>query len=236
MKYQSDKTDLVCQAIEEARVEFLPLEKSGVNNFFKNKKGDPHLYSTLDNIVDACMPALYKHKLSVVYQVQIMSTETSLENVLTTTITHLPSNQFILSATTLGNQTAKSQDVGSAITYLRRYQIQAMLNLEADFEDDGNLASGNKANETSTGSGMPKRQYVLFDAKGKIHSRVNSFITYVKSLNEQSMKKHHEWASVTIIQLQDMIAWAEELPKEHSKNANSMITKCNSLIKFIKGE
>jgi hypothetical protein len=33
-----------------------------------------------------------------------------------------------------------------------------------------------------------------------------------------------------------MIAWAEELPKEHSKNANSMITKCNSLIKFIKGE
>ena len=238
MKYQSDKTSSVCQAIEDARLEFLPLEKSGVNNYFKNKKGDPHLYSTLDNIFDACMPALHKHKLSVVYQVQIMSTDTSLENVLTTTITHLPSSQFILSATTLGNQTAKSQDVGSAITYLRRYQIQAMLNLEADFEDDGNLASNNKEKNgtSSTIGGMPKRQYVLFDAKGKIHSRVNSFVTYVKSLNEQSMKKHHEWASVTIIQLQDMISWAEELPKDHSKNANSMIKTCNNLIKFIKGE
>ena len=58
MNYQSEQTNLVCQAIEDARLEFLPLEKSGVNNFFKNKKGDPHLYSTLDNIFDACMPAL----------------------------------------------------------------------------------------------------------------------------------------------------------------------------------
>jgi hypothetical protein len=33
MKYQSDKTDIVCQAIEDARQEFLPLEKSGVNNY-----------------------------------------------------------------------------------------------------------------------------------------------------------------------------------------------------------
>ena len=54
MKYESDQTNLVLQAIEDARQEFLPLEKSGVNNFFKNKKGEPHLYSTLDNIFDAC--------------------------------------------------------------------------------------------------------------------------------------------------------------------------------------
>ncbi len=243
MKYQSDLTAVVCQAIEDARLEFMPLEKNGVNNYFKNKKGDPHLYSTLDDIFNACMPSLHKHKLSVMYQVQIFQTETSLENVLTTTITHLPSMQFISSATTLGNQTAKSQDVGSAITYLRRYQIQAMLNLEADFEDDGNSASGRVGKEaniieqtTSAKVEMPKREYVLFDAKGKISSRVNSFLTYIKTLNEHSMKKHHEWSSITIIQLQDMVSWAEKLPKEHKKNADSMITKCNNLIQFIKGE
>ena len=242
MKYQSDLTAVVCQAIEDARLEFMPLEKNGVNNYFKNKKGDPHLYSTLDDIFNACMPSLHKHKLSVMYQVQIFRTDTSLENVLTTTITHLPSMQFISSATTLGNQTAKSQDVGSAITYLRRYQIQAMLNLEADFEDDGNSASGRVGKEANIidintkKKEMPKREYVQFDSKGKIASRVSSFLTYIKTLNEQSMKKHHEWCSVTIIQLQDMISWAEELPKEHEKNANSMITKCNNLIKFIKGE
>ena len=37
MKYQSENINLVLQAIEDARLEFMPIEKSGVNNFFKNK-------------------------------------------------------------------------------------------------------------------------------------------------------------------------------------------------------
>jgi hypothetical protein len=241
MKYQSDKTDIVCQAIEDARQEFLPLEKSGVNNYFKNKKGDPHLYSTLDNIFDACMPALHKHKLSVVYQVRILERVHGIENILTTTISHIPSNQFILSATTLGNQSAKSQDVGSAITYLRRYQIQAMLNLEADFEDDGNSASGNKTGEsniieTKDKVSIPNRQYISYDSLGKSTSKYSNFTSYITYLNPHKMKQHHAWCSVTIIQLQDIISWAEELPEKYSKSGKNMITKCQNQIKFIKGE
>ena len=243
MNYQSEQTNLVCQAIEDARLEFLPLQKDGVNNYFKNKKGDPHLYSTLDNIFDACMPALHKYKLSVVYQVRILETNGGVENVITTTITHLPSTQFILSATTLGNQTAKSQDVGSAITYLRRYQIQAMLNLEADFEDDGNSASGRVGKEsniidTKDKADLPKRKYNLFDQHGKVGNVCSSFGTYLGEINKttNTMMNHHAWCSVTIIQLQDIMGWAEELPKEHLRSANTMIKKCKEQIKFIKGE
>lgn len=243
MNYQSEKTNLVLQAIEDARQEFSPLEKSGVNAFFKNKKGDPHMYSTLDNIFDACMPALHKHKLSVVYQVQIMQTANTLENVLTTTITHLPSNQFITSCSTLGNQSAKSQDVGSAITYLRRYQIQAMLNLEADFEDDGNLASGNKGGESNIidkkeNNTMPKRKYVLFNKDGNIASSVSAFGTYLGELNKAitMIKGNHSCCSATIIQLQDITLWAEGLGKQHKKNATTMIKKCQQYIKLFKGE
>lgn len=243
MNYQSEKTNLVLQAIEDARQEFSPLEKSGVNAFFKNKKGDPHMYSTLDNIFDACMPALHAHKLSVVYQVQIMQTANTLENVLTTTITHLPSNQFITSCSTLGNQSAKSQDVGSAITYLRRYQIQAMLNLEADFEDDGNLASGNKGGESNIidkkeNNTMPKRKYVLFNKDGNIASSVSAFGTYLGELNKAitMIKSNHSCCSATIIQLQDIKLWAEELGEQHKKNATTMIKKCEQYIKLFKGE
>jgi len=243
MNYQSEKTNLVLQAIEDARQEFSPLEKSGVNAFFKNKKGDPHMYSTLDNIFDACMPALHKHKLSVVYQVQIMQTANALENVLTTTITHLPSNQFVTSCSTLGNQSAKSQDVGSAITYLRRYQIQAMLNLEADFEDDGNLASSNKGGESNIidkkeNNTMPKRKYVLFNKDGNIASSVSAFGTYLGELNKAitMIKGNHSCCSATIIQLQDITLWAEGLGKQHSKNATTMIKKCDQYIKLFKGE
>ena len=241
MNYQSEQTNLVCQAIEDARLEFFPLEKSGVNNYFKNKKGDPHLYSTLDNIFDACMPALHKYKLSVVYQVRILEANNGIENIITTTITHLASSQYILSATTLGNQTAKSQDVGSAITYLRRYQIQAMLNLEADFEDDGNVASGRVGKEsniieTKEKVTLPSRKYVGFDKNGNSVSTWTSFTNYLSNLNAPQMKEHHAWCSVSIIHLQDVVSWAKELPKEHSRSSNAMIKKCDEQIKFIKGE
>lgn len=36
------------------------------------------------------------------------------------------------------------QDLGSAITYLRRYSIQAVLGIAAEEDDDGNRASGNR--------------------------------------------------------------------------------------------
>ena len=238
MKYQSDNTTLVLQAIEDARQTFMPLEKNGVNNFFKNKKGEPHYYSTLDDIFNACLPSLSANKLSVTYQCQILRTETSLENILTTTITHMPSGQYILSATTLGNQTAKSQDVGSAITYLRRYQIQAMLNLEADFEHDGNLASGRTGKDSNIleTKEKPKRDYVLYDENGEVKSIVNSFATYVNEIT--TIQKHHACSSVTIIQLQDIYSWAEKLSEkdEWKKTANSIMTKCKQIIKVIKGE
>ena len=245
MKYQSDNTTLVLQAIEDARQTFMPLEKNGVNNFFKNKKGEPHYYSTLDDIFNACLPSLSANKLSVTYQCQILRTETSLENILTTTITHMPSGQYILSATTLGNQTAKSQDVGSAITYLRRYQIQAMLNLEADFEDDGNLASGRTGKnsnvlETREATEKPKRDFVLYDEKGETKTVVNSFSVYMGELTKAipMIKKSHACSSVTIIQLQDIYGWAEMLSekKEHKVGANSVMRKCKDYIKLIKGE
>jgi len=44
------------------------------------------------------------------------------------------------------------QGLGSEITYLRRYAIQAMLGLAAEEDDDGNRASGNRATVT-----MPRR-------------------------------------------------------------------------------
>ena len=154
----------------------------------------------------------------------------------------MPSGQYILSATTLGNQTAKSQDVGSAITYLRRYQIQAMLNLEADFEDDGNLASGRTGKDSNVleTKEKPKRDYVLYDENGEVKSIVNSFATYVNEITKSlsTIQKHHACSSVTIIQLQDIHSWAEKLSEkdEWKKTANSIMKKCKQIIKVIKGE
>ena len=244
MKYQSDNTSHVLSAIDSARQSFLTLEKSGVNNFFKNNKGVPHLYSTLSDIFDATTEALYEHKLSVNYQIGLEKTNDGVLNILSTTITHLPSGQFITSVSNLGNHT-KSQELGSAITYLRRYHIQAMLNLEADFEDDGNLSSGNntsagKGNDINKSDDMPTRKYTVYNKDGSVASQVSSFNTYYKTLvgnlDSKMWVKEHSWTSQTIIQLQDIIEWASNLDNKYKKGADAMIKKAKTSIQKIKEE
>jgi hypothetical protein len=137
-------TEKLLEAIERARLEFKPLEKHGQNNFFKTQDGKPHMFSTLIDIHKATTEALLKYGISVSYQCEY---DDGL-NFLKTVVTHLNSGQFISSTSIIGNTNSSSQQIGSGITYFRRYHIQAMLNLEADFEDDGNQSSGNKTNET----------------------------------------------------------------------------------------
>jgi hypothetical protein len=244
MKYESTNTHQVLSAIDNARQSFLTLEKSGVNNYFKNNKGVPHLYSTLSDIFSATTEALYEHDLTVNYQTKLEETSNGVLNILTTTITHLPSGEFISSASNLGNHT-KSQELGSAITYLRRYHIQAMLNLEADFEDDGNLSSGNntsegKGNDINKSVDMPSRKYTVYNKDGSVASQVSSFNTYYKTLVSNLSSKvwisEHSWTSQTIIQLQDIIEWASKLDVKYKKGADAMIKKAKTSIQKIKEE
>jgi len=137
-------TEKVLEAIERAKLEFEPLEKNGQNNFFKTQNGEPHKFSTLADIHKASTKSLLNFGLSVNYQCEYNDGL----NFLKTIITHLSSGQSISSTSIIGHSNSTPQQIGSGITYFRRYHIQAMLNLEADFEDDGNQASGNRTNET----------------------------------------------------------------------------------------
>ena len=142
---QSDDISLLLTALYKARDNFKPLEKSGKNSFFKTGNGKAHQFSTLDDIFCACTNALRTENLEVFYTTK---TEGEL-NYLRTTLYHIESKQWICSETIIGDTKSKPQDIGSAITYMRRYHIQAMLNLEADWEDDGNVASGRNHREVA---------------------------------------------------------------------------------------
>lgn len=133
------------EALENAKNDFKKLEKSGKNNFFKTQNG-VHTYSTLENIFDSCKDALRDNKLSLHY------TLTFEDNIqyLITTLTHIDTDEAINSKSAIGTVQSTPQQIGSGITYFRRYHIQAMLNLEADFDDDGNIASNVKPKQQST--------------------------------------------------------------------------------------
>jgi len=136
------RTDYLLSALQKARQEFKPLERNGLNKFFKTQDGGFHTFSTLDDIFKSCKEALNKNELSLYYTVTY---EDGL-NFLTTILTHLPSGQSIQSRSAIGTASSNPQQIGSGITYMRRYHIQAMLNLEADFEDDGNVAAKQPTN------------------------------------------------------------------------------------------
>ena len=126
-------------ALENAKQNFKTLEKSGKNNFFKTQNG-VHTYSTLEDIFKSCKDALYENKLSLHYT---LSFEDNIQYLITT-LTHIDTNESIHSKSAIGTVQSTPQQIGSGITYFRRYHIQAMLNLEADFDDDGNIASNIK--------------------------------------------------------------------------------------------
>lgn len=99
-------------------------------------------YATLANINKIIKPFMAKHGLSIT---QVTSTKAG---EITTLLMH-SSGEWIRSEIKMPAYT-KPQDMGSAITYGRRYSMCAILGLSANTDDDGNIAHGNSLKENSS--------------------------------------------------------------------------------------
>lgn len=89
-------------AMIEARSNFDPLAKSGVNSYFKSGNKE-HRFSTLKDIEDAITGAYTAQSLSVRHQVLAVPMNGQLSNVLRTTIEHAPSGEFVSSIIVMEN-------------------------------------------------------------------------------------------------------------------------------------
>ena len=133
MVSQSDTVAKVTAALVTAQGAFPTVEKNSTNPHFKAQ------YADLTAIVETVRPHLAKAGLAVIQ----FPDELQGEPALTTRLVH--SSGEYLQATTplaLAPRGAKpnAQEVGSAMTYARRYGMQAVLGLVAE-DDDGNAAS-----------------------------------------------------------------------------------------------
>ena len=133
---ESDKLGNLLKALYDARQEYQPLSKSGVNAYFKSNNKE-HRYSTLKDVEEAVEGALQSHDLHLRHQIVAVETAQGLGSILRTTLEHIPSGEFMSSIIAM-ESTGGPQATGSQITYYRRYNILSLLNLEADDEDDGN--------------------------------------------------------------------------------------------------
>jgi hypothetical protein len=118
-----------------------PIEKDASNPFFKSK------YATLSHIQEVIKPHLKASGLILVHAVTGDS--------VTSTVYAVEDGSSVSSAFPfiLG----KPQENGSAVTYAKRYNTAALLNLDTDADDDGNEAQKNEtASVAKTATALAK--------------------------------------------------------------------------------
>ena len=125
----SESVDKIFPAFIKAQAETGAAKKSSDNPFFKSN------YADLAEIIETSKDALIKNDLGIIQSPSANGSAVSV----TCRIVHA-SGQWIEDTITLTATKSDPQAMGTAITYGRRYQLAAMLNI-AQEDDDGNKAS-----------------------------------------------------------------------------------------------
>ena len=97
-------------------------------------------YVSLDALLDAVKPVLQAHNLALV---QVLETEEGKVGV-STSLLHTSGHLFAFGKLMVKADGLTAQQVGGAITYIRRQSIQTACGISVDLDDDGHQASAPK--------------------------------------------------------------------------------------------
>lgn len=156
---RSDTITELAKALVKAQAAIQPAVKDKTNPAFKSR------YADLSSVWDACRKPLTDNGLSIVQMpIDAEPGRVALETILLHT-----SGEYISSTVSTALVKTDPQGVGSALTYLRRYALSAVVGVVADEDDDGNAASkpsatggaayepraGQQTNGNGNGNGAP---------------------------------------------------------------------------------
>lgn len=122
-----------CAAFVEAQSEFEPIPFDKENPHFKAK------YASLSAVLKATLPALNRHGIALTSRTKIEG-----ERIVVKTCLVFRGLPFVCATWPVGAVGTPPQQLGSALTYARRYSIQSVLGVAAEDDDDGNAASASK--------------------------------------------------------------------------------------------
>jgi ERF superfamily len=133
-------------ALAAAQGEFQPIPRDKTVTV-RTRSGDSYTfsYAPLDTILAACRPILSKHGLALVQQL-----EHNGQPSIRTELRHAEGG-VIGASFPLPHMPDRPQELGSLITYLRRYAIVALLGVAAEEDDDAQQAA-------EPAKGPPERQ------------------------------------------------------------------------------
>lgn len=130
-------------ALAKAQAEFLPIERNREVEV-QMRKGEnaggkyTFRYATLDEVLGKTMPALTKYGLSLVSLPNTAGERRGVRTVLLHS-----SGEFLAVELVLPPSVDGAQELGKAITYLRRYSITCLLGVAAEDDNDAPEGAGN---------------------------------------------------------------------------------------------
>ena len=132
MLNQSESIANLAKALSIVQGKLTYAVKDSANPFFKSK------YADLESVWDACRSLLAENGLCVM---QFPGTYSDLDKSmsLTTILSHV-SGEYISQEMSVPVTKADAQGAGSALTYMRRYALAAVVGV-VQADDDGNAAS-----------------------------------------------------------------------------------------------
>jgi hypothetical protein len=152
---KSDSIAAIAPALVKAQAEIKAALKDATNPHFKSK------YADLSSVVEAVKAPLLKNGIAFLQGIHDAVDGVAVETMLLHT-----SGEWISSTLRLPATKQDAQGYGSAITYGRRYGLQAICGVPAE-DDDGNAATASTTTITPTSGAMqrvdPKRRPVIAD-------------------------------------------------------------------------
>lgn len=142
----SEQINELAAALSNAQAVMEGATKDATNPHFRSR------YATLASVWDAARGPLTKHGLAVIQTARGDGAAVTVE----TMLTH-KSGQWVRDALTTTARDASPQSVGSAISYLRRYALAAMVGIAPE-DDDGEAATDRKPQtvvNATTGEDVP---------------------------------------------------------------------------------
>lgn len=151
---KSDSISALGAALAKAQGEFTAAERDYTANV-KTRKGSDYQfnYADLAAYLDVCREPLSKNGLAVIQEPVACGNKAKV----TTLLVHSSGEWIEFEPLELEvafkepGEVATPQEIGSAITYARRYSQSAALNMASEQDDDGNSASGNHASTSKRG-------------------------------------------------------------------------------------
>jgi hypothetical protein len=155
----SQNRSFIARALLSAQCALKPLVKKTDNSYYGTR------YAELADVIDASRPALEGAEI-VLIQGAAASEDGCAVNI-ETMLLHAPSCEWVRTVLRLKPSKSDAQGIGGAITYGRRYCLQALLGLAAQGEDDdGNSANGHsQAAAHSSAYAAPGAPHVNGEAK-----------------------------------------------------------------------